>query len=195
MKIAHLILTHKNPAQLERLIRALDHPGFDFYIHLDKKTDASPFLYLAQRKNVSFIQNRTPIYWAAFGTIQATLNGFREILPKEGYDYINVISGQDFPLKSAAEIYRYIQQRQGKEFITCESIDGAWSIAAPRVRTYSLDQLAYPRQVPPGKTGQSPPSHPANSPSTIRSSAGPTGLPSPRPPSVTHWTSSAGIPN
>jgi len=138
MKIAHLILTHKNPAQLERLIRALDHPGFDFYIHLDKKTDAAPFRYLSERKNVWFIQNRTSVYWAAFGTIQATLNGFHEILPKEEYDYINVISGQDFPLKSAAEIFRYIQQRQGKEFITCESIDGAWSIAAPRARTYSL---------------------------------------------------------
>lgn len=138
MKIAHLILTHKNPAQLERLIRALGHPGFDFYVHLDKKTDAAPFLYLSQRENVHFIQNRTPVYWAGFGTIQATLNGFREILPKGGYDYINVISGQDFTLRSAATIYDYIEKRQGKEFITCESIEGSWSIAADRVRKYHL---------------------------------------------------------
>jgi hypothetical protein len=138
MKIAHLILTHKNPAQLERLIRALDHPGFDFYLHIDAKTDIAPFLHLAEKDNTFMVARRTPVYWAGFGTIQATLNGFHEILAKGGYDYINVISGQDFPLRSAAYIYEYILERKGKEFITCESIDAEWSAAAPRIRKYHL---------------------------------------------------------
>jgi hypothetical protein len=138
MKIAHLILTHKNPVQMERLVKALEHPCFDLYIHLDKKTDIGPFSYLGKRPNLWFIQNRTPVYWAGFGTIQATLNGFREILPKGGYDYINVISGQDFPLCSANRIFQYIAERKGKEFITCESIEGSWKIAAPRVQKYHL---------------------------------------------------------
>lgn len=137
MRIAHLILTHKNPAQLERLLKALDHPAFDLYVHLDRKTDIAPFQYLAKRERVYFIRNRTKIYWAGFGTIQATFNGFREI-PIDNYDYVNVISGQDFPLKSAAYIYEYFAQRPGKEFITCQSIDGEWASAAPRIRTYSL---------------------------------------------------------
>ncbi len=138
MKIAHLILTHKNPAQLERLIDALDHARVDFFIHIDKKTDITPYLPLADRPNTFIVQPRTPIYWAGFGTIQATFNGFREILAKGGYDYINVISGQDFPLRSAAFIYEYIRERKGKEFITCESIDAEWSAAASRVRKYHL---------------------------------------------------------
>jgi hypothetical protein len=137
MKIAHLILAHKNPKQLERLLNALAHPAFDFYIHIDKKTDAGPFIYLTNKKNVYLVKNRTKIYWAGYGTIQATLNGFREIIPK-GYDYINVISAQDFPLKPADYIYRYIHDRQGKEFITCESIDDEWQEAAPRVKNYHL---------------------------------------------------------
>jgi hypothetical protein len=138
MKIAHLILIHKNPAQLERLIHLLDHPAFDFYIHVDKKTDITPFLHSAKRKNVFMVRRRTKVYWAGFGTIQATLNGFREILHAGDYDYINVISGQDFPLKSAGKIYQYIEKRFGSEFITCESIEGSWRIAAPRIRLYHL---------------------------------------------------------
>jgi hypothetical protein len=138
MKIAHLILTHKNPAQLGRLLKALDHPDFDFYIHLDRKTDIAPFLFLTEKKNVFMIRSRAKVYWAGFGTIQATLNGFREILEAGTYDYINVISGQDFPLKPASYIHRFFADRQGKEFITCESIDGSWSIAASRVRKYPL---------------------------------------------------------
>lgn len=153
MTIAHLILTHKNPAQLERLLDALDHPRFDFYIHLDGKTDAAPFEHLLSRPNVFFIRRRAKVYWAGFGTIQATINGFREILgggarsaggasggasaPKT-YDYINVISGQDFPLRSAAVIYEHIASRAGREFITCESIETTWTAAADRVRRYHL---------------------------------------------------------
>jgi hypothetical protein len=137
MRIAHLILTHKNPQQLERLIAALDHPAFDFYIHVDKKVDQAPFNYLTRKKNVFFIGNRTRIYWAGYGTIQATLNGFEQILPKR-YDYINVTSGQDFPLQSPDHIYQYIAERKGLEFITCESIEDQWRDAAPRVKKYHL---------------------------------------------------------
>jgi len=138
MKIAHLILAHKNPAQLERLLHNLQHPNAAFFIHLDKKIDATPFDYLFKRPDTFPVHNRTKIYWAAYGTIQGILNGFAEI-PKE-YDYINVISGQDFPLKSAGHIHQYIEERKGKEFITCMSIDGTseWGDVSPRVRKYHL---------------------------------------------------------
>lgn len=135
MKIAHLILTHKNPAQLGRLLNALDHPSFDFFIHIDKKVDAGAFAHFGKQDRVFFIENRASVFWAAYGTIQATINAFREILTRE-YDYINVISAQDFPLKPPAFIYEYINSRAGTEFITCESIDEEWKEAAPRVRQY-----------------------------------------------------------
>jgi hypothetical protein len=136
MKIAFLILAHKNPKQLQMLLNALRHPGFDFYVHLDKKTNAKSFNYLSSYENVFFIKKRAKIYWAAFGTIQATLNGFKEI-PLSNYDYVNVISAQDFPLKSANEIYEYILERKGTEFITCQSIEDEWPVA-PRVKKYHL---------------------------------------------------------
>lgn len=135
MKVAHLVLAHKNPAQLERLLHALEHPQFDFYIHVDAKSDIAPFQYLFDNTHVFPILNRTKIYWAGYGTIQATINGFREIVPKN-YDYINVISAQDFPLKSAEQIFHHLLDRKGTEFITCESIDSQWTEAAHRVRLY-----------------------------------------------------------
>lgn len=137
MKIAHLILTHKNPQQLDRLIRCLNHPAFEFYVHIDKKVAIEDFEYLKKYQNVHFIQKRTKIYWAGFGTIQATINGFEELAPLN-FDYINVISGQDFPIKRADFIYQYILDRKGTEFITCESIDDEWKTAAVRVRQYHL---------------------------------------------------------
>jgi hypothetical protein len=136
-KIAHLILAHKNPQQLLRLISRLDHPQFDFYIHLDKKTDIRSFAPVFEKKNVFPIHNRTSIYWAGYGTIQAIINGFREI--PGNYRYINVISGQDFPLRAPEHIYNLLAADH-REFITCETIDGtsSWGNVAPRVRNYHL---------------------------------------------------------
>lgn len=135
MKIAHLILAHKDPAQIERLLNALAHPSFHFYLHIDKKTALQPFDFLAKRPDTTLIKNRVKIYWAGYGTIQATLNGFDEIAETD-YDYVNVISGQDFPIKSAEAIYQYIDSRKGNEFITCESIDDEWIEAAHRIKKY-----------------------------------------------------------
>ncbi|MBC8033096.1 MAG: glycosyl transferase, partial [Chitinophagaceae bacterium] len=136
MRIAHLILVHKNPHQLTRLIQAMTHPAFDFYIHIDKKADARLFDTVLAMPNVYAVVKRTKIYWAGYGTIQATINGFEAIIPK-GYDYINVMSGQDFPLKTPPYIHDYINERRGKEFITCEAMDGPWNVA-DRVRNYHL---------------------------------------------------------
>ncbi|MBK9382005.1 MAG: glycosyl transferase [Chitinophagaceae bacterium] len=137
MKIAHLILAHKNPVQLQKLITALSHPSFDFYIHVDKKVDITLFSDLTSIKNTYIIKKRTNIYWAGYGTIQATINGFEEILQNK-YDYINVISAQDFPIKSSQYIYNYIAERQGIEFISCESIEKEWTEAAHRINKYHL---------------------------------------------------------
>ena len=66
MKVAHLILAHKNPDQVERLIRALKHPAFYFFIHVDKKSDEKQFNYLGNQENTWLIRNRTKIYWAGY---------------------------------------------------------------------------------------------------------------------------------
>jgi hypothetical protein len=131
MRIACLILAHKNPLQLERLIQAMDHPAFDYYIHVDKKAGIEPFLYLTKRDRVFFIRNRIKVYWGRYSLVQATLNGIEEIVSAEKfgeYDYVNVMSAQDFPIKPASYIYRYICDRRGREFITCirESDNHEW---------------------------------------------------------------------
>lgn len=137
MRIAHLILAHKNPEQLERLLIALAYPSFYFYIHVDKKINQASFKYLSKIKNVFFIKNRTKIYWAGYGTIQATINGIAEILQNK-YDYINVISAQDFPLKTAKHIHDFFLNNQGKQFITCELVEDKWKEAEVRIKKYHL---------------------------------------------------------
>ena len=67
-------------SDLERMIRRMQHPDFDFYIHLDAKFPISSHEYLTQMPNVFLIKDRIDVHWAGFSTIQAILNSGIEIL-------------------------------------------------------------------------------------------------------------------
>ncbi len=142
MKLAHFILAHNQPAQLERLIKRLAHPDADIYIHLDKKTPMPEFEYLQQLPNVFFIQNRVKVYWGSYNIVQATLNGFKEILQSgKAYQFVNLLSGQDYPLMSATNIHNYLNANQGKAFMNYLLFDPDWTEALPRVQEYHLNNL------------------------------------------------------
>jgi hypothetical protein len=143
MKLAHLILAHVNPAQLDRLITRLEYGEAHFYIHLDRKTAIEPFLFLAKKKNVYFIKKREKVYWAGYSIVQATLNGLKEILASGNYDYINLISGQDYPIKNTAYIHKYLSARPGKAFMHTLSVNEDWREAIPRIKKYHLINLRF----------------------------------------------------
>lgn len=137
MKIAHLILTHAtNPNQLKRLIESLAHPDADIYIHVDLKTDIEQLMPLASN-HVFFIYNRIKVYWGAYSIVQATVNSFYEILAsRKKYDYVNLLSGQDYPLKSVEFIHDFFAHNPGKAFMDALLIDSEWQEALPRLRKY-----------------------------------------------------------
>jgi hypothetical protein len=146
MKIAFLILAHKNPLQLKRLIRALDHEAFDFYIHLDAKVNIQPFREVLQAPNIFFVCKRVNVQWAAYSLVQAQLNGIEEIVETGRYRYLNVLSAQDFPLRSAEDIYRFFSEHDGTEFITTISYSPDnewWQIALPRVQKFHFQNWRF----------------------------------------------------
>jgi len=145
-KIAHLILAHNNPVQLARLISRLHHPDADFYIHLDGKADVSQFFELTKIPQVYFIQNRTKVYWGSYSIVQATINSFDEIL-KAGkvYDYINLLSGNDYPIKSTRQIHEFFDHHPNQifmEYVT-ENSDW-WQKIKTRVTRYHLTDFHFP---------------------------------------------------
>jgi len=128
MRIAHIIIAHKNPAQLEKLIRAMRHPDFDFYIHLDKKVSIDAFKYLEQIGQVYFVSNRTVCNWGGFSIVEATIRSI-DHLQQTGivYDFVNLISGQDYPIKPVEEIHDFFHKNQGYSFISFDhSNDTSW---------------------------------------------------------------------
>jgi len=145
LKIAHLILCHAYPDQLKRLIGRLQHADAHFYIHLDKKTEIMEFQPLSELPNVYFIKNRVNVHWAGYSQVQSTINGFKEILESGiTYDYTNLLSGQDYPVKSIEDIHDFLAANPGKAFMHTLSVYHEWQEAIPRLTKYYLADNAFP---------------------------------------------------
>ncbi|PQJ13080.1 glycosyl transferase [Flavipsychrobacter stenotrophus] len=145
MKLAHLILAHSNPDQLKRLVDKLAHSDSRIYIHLDKKTEITPFLPIADNDRVSFISNRIKVYWGGYSIVQATINSFEEILATGiAFDHINLLSGQDYPIKSTDHIHQFLAENKGKIFMHSLSVKNEWQEAIPRIERYHLANLKLP---------------------------------------------------
>jgi hypothetical protein len=85
MKVAFLMLCHKNPKQINLLLKALKHPQIDVFIHVDSKNEniredieKSDGVYLLPKKDCVDVQ------WAQFSEVKATLNLLNVAISKGG---------------------------------------------------------------------------------------------------------------
>jgi hypothetical protein len=130
LKIAYLILCHKEPDQVARLVRRLDTAGAFFIIHVDRRSFPVKLRLeslLGEFQNVSFTKQYR-CYWGSFNIVRATLACIREALKKE-FDYAALLSGQDYPLKSNVKIRQFLSNKSNQEFIESFSLSkpNAWT--------------------------------------------------------------------
>ena len=145
MKIAHLILAHSEPVQLERLINRLQHENAYFFIHIDKKAAIEPFRFLAEKERVFLVNNREKVSWGAYSIVQATLNGFEAIMASGfGIDVVNLLSGSDYPLKNPEQIAQFFEKRRGENFMKYELVNEEWQEAITRLTEYHLTNYSFP---------------------------------------------------
>ncbi len=146
MRIAHLIVAHKNPKQLERLIYALKHQEADCYIYLDKKVDIRPFDYLKQLSNVHFVKERIRCSWGGYSLVRAMLKSIEQIRDTGiKYDFINLLSAQDYPVRPVNEIHDFFEKHTGKSFISFDISNDTkwWKAAEARYKKFHFTDMTF----------------------------------------------------
>lgn len=144
MRLAHLILVHNNPQQLERLILRLSSKSSDVYIHIDKKAESKFFKHLMSLPNVYFIKKTISVGWGDYSMVQATVNSMQEIITtNKDYSHINLLSAQDYPLKRLTIIENYLFQNNNKSFIEYKSIDEDWLEGKNRFTSYFIRGIEF----------------------------------------------------
>ena len=144
MRVAHLIITYTNPLQTERMIKRMQHPDFDFYIHLDAKFPIDSHKFLLSIPNVYLIQNRMNVQWAGYSTMQAVFNAAKEIFASGiSYDFVSLMSGQDYPIKSVDEMRSFYEARKGKLLMKYRAFEGEWEEGMLRVNRYHMTDFKF----------------------------------------------------
>jgi core-2/I-Branching enzyme len=127
MMMATVITLYKQPQLAEMLLRAMSHPGYHFYLHIDKKVDIKPYEYLFNFPNVFLIKKRFDIKWAGYSMVEALLEGMNQALNSGiNYDFINHISGQDYPIKPINQLHDFFEANKDRNFLACETAPSDW---------------------------------------------------------------------
>jgi hypothetical protein len=118
--VAFLVLAHRGPEQLGRLVRRLLAPGTEVHLHVDGRTapklHAAIVAALPADERVHLLE-RIPTPWAGWGAVQARLRGLAAILDGPAPpEHIAVLSGQDYPLRPAGDIATFLAEYPGRTF-------------------------------------------------------------------------------
>lgn len=118
MKVAYLILAHKNPQQVKKLINSLNVLNAYFYIHIDKKVKLEDFTMLFDRNsgNINFAEIRENGQWGDIGIVKATLSLLKAAFADK-CDYYILLSGMDYPIKSNTHIFSFLESHKEESFI------------------------------------------------------------------------------
>jgi hypothetical protein len=119
--IAYLILVHRFPEQFKRLFKAIYDPSNLYVVHVDKNSgreiEADIRDFLKTFPNTDMIAGKKAL-WGGYSLVDAELRGMERLLEMGSTwtHFIN-LSGQDFPLKTQAQIMAHLSANPDREFI------------------------------------------------------------------------------
>lgn len=124
MQKNYLILAHKNPLQLGRMIERLDDGASKFFIHLDAKTPIEPFAACLEGAHICFIEPRERCVWGDFSIVRATIHLMEAASEEQGLFIL--MSGQDYPIQSQGYINAFLERNKEFDFIEIEPLEEKW---------------------------------------------------------------------
>lgn len=141
MRIAVVLLVHNEPECVVELVETLTRSGISVAIHADANSNPEFHQRLRQLPPSPQIRFTTRIAcaWGSFSIVQATLEGLRTIASAEwAPDYVILMSGSDYPIKSYESLIGFLKTHNGTEFIESVPISRPWVIAGPQQERVEL---------------------------------------------------------
>ena len=142
MKIAFLLSAFTDAPHLQRLIDSLPSDS-DCYIHIDASFDQKPFVKATQRckqrrGSVTFIEKRVRVMWGSFMQVRFQMEMIRAALSEKAYDFLFMLSAQDYPVWSNDRIIKHLEANKGKNFLQGMSL-----VELPHSETYEYTQYRF----------------------------------------------------
>jgi hypothetical protein len=118
VRIAYLMVVHRDPEVLKRAITTLSWGECAFFVHIDRKADGRKFSG-ALGHDVFASSLRLPVYWGEFSQVKAaTLLMEKALAHAEPCDYFVLLTGSTYPLRSGRYVHAFLEQNLGFEFMS-----------------------------------------------------------------------------
>lgn len=150
MKIAFLVLNHRPPQQLLRLLTSLRRqlPDAPLVVHNDKfKTELSPNA-IEHLSPAYLLTNQQPIVWGDFSQVEAVWRSVSWMVDNIDFDWLILLSAQDYPIKPLCGLAEHLSSSGADALLRAVPISGLSSAAARRDR-----RRRYLYQYKPTRTG------------------------------------------
>lgn len=120
MRVAYIVAAHRDLPLVARLSRRLADGETSLVVHVDARVGQPEFAALrrsTEELNVHYLPRRR-LYWGGFGVVGAALAGIRHLLGSgDEFEYVGLLSGQDYPLRPAAAIRAELAAASGRSFL------------------------------------------------------------------------------
>jgi len=122
LKIAYIILAHKNPEQVNLFLQQLlSDEQADIYIHLDRNSADSMTGKIMQNSRITITKKNVSCAWGDISLVDATLILLREVIDSgRAYDFICLRSGQD--MMTGRGFKEYLDENREMNFFLLSEI-------------------------------------------------------------------------
>lgn len=118
--LACVVLAHADPAQVQRLVRALD--PFPVVLHCDVSSPDAVFEAMtADLPDRCHVLPRMRTGWARWENVAAELEGYRAALAT-GATHVAMLTGTDYPLAPTSEIEDLLRAHAGVSFASLQEL-------------------------------------------------------------------------
>lgn len=121
MKLGFIILAHEAYEELSPLLDTLCGFNDEIVFHFDQSSKHKDTLNKVIGNYNVIIPKLEKVEWGEASIVNATLNSM-ELFKDKNVDYVILLSGSCFPIKSRDELVLFLEKNRGCDFIDCHDV-------------------------------------------------------------------------
>lgn len=134
VQIAFLVLSHRQPAQLIRLLTTLraQLPDAPIVVHHDCYREDLSESAIEHIGNIYLLKASKPTAWGDFSIVDAYLRSLRWMIEHIQFDWVVMLSAQDYPIKPLSGLENYLTKKAADAVLSATPINSVPTATAKR---------------------------------------------------------------
>lgn len=151
--VVYFVCSHTNPEQVARLATVLsaDGGGSQVVVHHDESRSRLDRATLKKLPGIHLLgSDGPPIEWGSFSIVEMVLRGMRWVLDNLEFDWLVLLSGQDYPIQPLPTIEAFLASTEFDGFMSGAPVETLKSRSAREARRrydYRYYRVPAPRRI------------------------------------------------